>query len=346
MPLSARSFQNQDKAFKVAIMVYDQRSGSTLLAKKLNDHSSIVVTLESQFLLTIYKYKKNILDELSLKDLLRRIYNEKKFKFWGISDADLLDTLYPRLPCTKQIVVDAILRSYRQAYKPEAKYVIVKQGSPYHIQKYQKLIPDLKFLHIIRDGRAVLNSKLKSKDSESGRKMIVSTPFAAKLWAERVALPRHILEPRELYELHYEDLVASPENEMRGTFKYLGLDLTEGEETTGNSSYSTAIPPTQLHLHRNVAGPLLKERIYGWVNEVPRSSIICFERIAHDALIKNGYEPIYIATENYKNPIWGRCGRLDALFSQVKETLLLKLGRTIRKLKNKFAETMVARGYN
>jgi hypothetical protein len=104
-----------------------------------------------------------------------------------------------------------------------------------------KIFPDAKFIHIIRDGRAVAFSILKKREKEG-----ISTVFLDSLervlgskyrpdrsllfnyglgWAELVRRAREASEfgPGSYYEIRYENLVASPKQEFKKIAEFCEL---------------------------------------------------------------------------------------------------------------------------
>jgi hypothetical protein len=128
-----------------------------------------------------------------------------------------------------QLRLDAIV----DPAKPDLRFVGEKDPEhAIHFPTLDKLFPEGKFLHIIRDGRGVLVSawhhNVRSKDEEERRTeldhLLILT---AREWADRVRRARETgrqLGPDRYFEVRYEDLVAEPEPWMTRILTFLGAD--------------------------------------------------------------------------------------------------------------------------
>lgn len=105
-----------------------------------------------------------------------------------------------------------------------------------HIRELDRLFPEAKFIHIIRDGRGVFLSawhhNVRSKYAELERLDFDGfLDITATEWAERVQAARSAgrdLGYGDRYiEVRYEDLVADPRAEAARLFAFLGADADE-----------------------------------------------------------------------------------------------------------------------
>ena len=88
------------------------------------------------------------------------------------------------------------------------------------------MFPAAKFLHILRDGRAVVNSM-----STSGFSAEWASNFetACDAWAHYATVGRRFQadNPARALEVRYENLVADPNTELRRVFEFLGEEHCE-----------------------------------------------------------------------------------------------------------------------
>ncbi|MGH9858080.1 MAG: sulfotransferase family protein [Acidobacteriota bacterium] len=104
-----------------------------------------------------------------------------------------------------------------------------------------RIFPDAKFIHIIRDGRAVAYSILNKKGEANPTMFLLSLkkilgdryrPERSELfnygraWAELVSKAREasVFGPDRYYELRYEDLITRPHNEIKRITDFCGVD--------------------------------------------------------------------------------------------------------------------------
>ncbi|HET6330991.1 MAG TPA: sulfotransferase [Holophagaceae bacterium] len=103
-----------------------------------------------------------------------------------------------------------------------------------HLANLDKLFPEAKFLHIIRDGRGVFISawhhNVRSKDVNLERLGFDDfLDITAKEWADRVRRAREAGKQlgERYFEVRYEDLVADPETWMKRVLDFLGASADQ-----------------------------------------------------------------------------------------------------------------------
>jgi omega-hydroxy-beta-dihydromenaquinone-9 sulfotransferase len=125
----------------------------------------------------------------------------------------------------------------------------------FRVRLLNSIFPDAKFIHIIRDGRAVAFSLLNKKVDGAtslillvGFKDILGDKYQHKrseLYNYGLAWTEYVTKAREAsavakgryYEVRYENLVREPHNELRNIIDFCELD--------GYSEFEQKIPPTQ-----------------------------------------------------------------------------------------------------
>lgn len=113
----------------------------------------------------------------------------------------------------------------------------------------RRIFPEARFIHVIRDGRAVANSFLqmpwwqgyRGPDAwswgplpadyareweESGRSFAVLAGLEWKMLMDAFDAARELVPEPQWLEIHYEDFVAEPREHMRAMLDHLGLDWT------------------------------------------------------------------------------------------------------------------------
>lgn len=93
----------------------------------------------------------------------------------------------------------------------------------------KNLYPDCRFVHVIRNGIDVVNS-LKVSYLNGFKWCGKDLKTRSKLWSDLVTIGKEFgsaLRASEYIELHYEDLVAEPETEIKKLLKKLNLEWNE-----------------------------------------------------------------------------------------------------------------------
>ncbi len=97
-----------------------------------------------------------------------------------------------------------------------------------HIATLARLFPRARFVHVVRDGRAVVASLLEQDwaDPESGRRLAVcqEAEAAARYWVEALLRGRREASAAvgRVLEVRYEELVTAPEAQLQRVLAFLG----------------------------------------------------------------------------------------------------------------------------
>jgi hypothetical protein len=149
-----------------------------------------------------------------------------------------------------------------------------------------KIFPNAKFIHIIRDGRDVANSVLKLP---WGPTDLIG---AAEWWNEYIRLARSVgavLGEDKYTEVKYEDLVQEPERELRRLCEFVDEKFDESMLNYHQSS-NIAIPESRKAQHHNSGEPPKKSRTYAWKREMSNTDVDMFSDYAQNSLMAVGYE--------------------------------------------------------
>ena len=283
----------KEKNKEITFLCYLNRSGSTYLAKLLDEYEEIGVTIESPFPDGII-YKELIIK--NKKQLVKKVLNVYNFKFkeWGISPKELIKIILKKnkYPVKFHEIFFDIIKLYLDKNKPNSKKYIYKSSWNYLInhKKVFKNYPNSKFIFIIRDGRAIYNSQKKSLASNNLKPMS-ENPIKTALLFKKISKCLKSLRCNDwLYVVKYENLIKNKEKEIDNILKFLGVKTTTKTKT--KDLYYKKIPEKQKHLHNNLNKPPLKERIYAWKKELKKEEIYIFQKVAGASLIDFGYDII------------------------------------------------------
>jgi len=147
------------------------------------------------------------------------------------------------------------------------------------------LFPAAKFIHLVRDGRAVVASIRKLDwglhDIHRG----------SQWWASQVGngLAAEQLLGDRLIRVRYEDLVAEPEKTLRSISAFLELDW-EPEILSGSGFDLPTYTETQ---HRLIGGEPEPSRISAWKEELSAREVEVLESVAGNLLPCLGYPTVY-----------------------------------------------------
>jgi hypothetical protein len=272
---------------KMVFLLYDSRSGSTYLSALLNRYKDVSVSLESAFVTHIIEYSGAIERE-NIDAVIAYLQKEVQFRELELD----LDTLKRSLletgnTLTKKTLIQSIIQQYFSRRDPEAGCYIIKHPPFAYLSTVVSMFPDVQFLHIIRDGRAVFNSKKKTT-SLSGNKMVVNPLKAAWDWQLKLKKAAHF--EKRTTTIFYEDLIQDQEQ----TLQYILDNLHIAEEgrtiTKKQSDYFHRIGRAQKGLHQNVSKSPQTDNIHKWKQELSSAEIKVYNYINQAYLRKYNYK--------------------------------------------------------
>jgi hypothetical protein len=157
-------------------------------------------------------------------------------KYFGTYDYTTEDDLTPEMSAYYRKNVMAVQNLWKRP-----RFINKNLQHCVRVRIFERIFPDAKFIHIIRDGRAVAYSILKKKDEANPTMFLLSLkkilgsryrPERSELfnygraWAELVKKAREAsaFGPGRYYELRYEDLITRPQDEIKKIIDFCELD--------------------------------------------------------------------------------------------------------------------------
>jgi len=263
-----------------------QRSGTTMLGSLLGAARNVVAIPEAQFVADLAPADPAARGELS--EMLGRIERHYRFRIWK----HRLDGRQPQGGGTHADAVRWLVADYAAAQGcPEPIHWIDHQ--PGHVREIERLaahFPNLRVIHMVRDGRAVAASIL---PLDWGPNRIHS---AANFWAQRVAMGlalRNYLGEERWHQVRYEDVLTDPHGQLRRICGFLGIDyepsmieangfrvpdftrqqhslVGQRPDRSRLDGWRTTLSPRQVEIFEALVGPLLTYLGYGRDHDCPR----------------------------------------------------------------------------
>jgi hypothetical protein len=276
------------------------RSGTTLLRFMLDAHPLLAIPPETGFLAPVASQA----DALSIKDLHNTITTYHP-DFPGWSDFGLDAELYEsRLQQIDPFSVAEGVRDFYSLYAEKHGKIRYGDKTPMycqHMPEIQSLLPEARFIHIIRDGRDVALS-LRKAWFAPGRDM---TTLAA-YWSELVRTTQKAgASMRKYLEVRYEAIVNNPERVLKSICEFIRLDFSPSmlrywertpqrlKEHGLRRSPDGSLVVTherRLEQQRLTMQPPQEDRIFAWRTEMSGADRSEFDRIAGDTLGELGYD--------------------------------------------------------
>lgn len=265
------------------------RSGTSLVRAMLNHHPQIAIPLESFFIVDYFKAPQNI----SLNTLKKLIIHEPEIKEWGLKLA-----LHDIVRCnSKKELVDII----NTLYMTKNKKKIWGQKTPRFIRYwklFKKIYPKSKFIHLIRDPRATVNSLINSNAHFS------NCLYASQRWNMDVKYGLDLKEkhPKDVLEIRYSNLIKNPKKELVKICKFLGINYSRQMmkyDSTGSKEYSPYYRKIHRHLNKKPETKLIDR----WKKELSKREIELVESINQKLMKKLNFELIHNRPKKNKNLI-------------------------------------------
>ncbi|MFA0961295.1 sulfotransferase [Roseivirga sp. BDSF3-8] len=252
-PLSGKAEANNQ--FPPFFIIGSGRSGTTLLRKVLSNHASIIIPPETDSL--IIDSVKYYLDQRKLpwivraREIISMWQKASSFSYWNIELEPLLGKFEKADTSSHSLsyILHAIYLQYAAQFKPGA----FRWGdkTPYltfGMEWVKMVFPQARFIHMLRDGRAVVSSKLKAKRYNS-------LEPAAHRWNESLELIQRFEKkhgPGNVHTVKYEDLVANPEQICRQVCQFLALDFQPSMLSEESDIQGDIVLPHHANVFNNI----------------------------------------------------------------------------------------------
>jgi hypothetical protein len=267
-----------DRAAPFPFIVACGRSGTTLLRAMLERGGEIAIPPESYFPVSMApRHAGAAFDPAAFTAQLRA---NVRFREWDVPAPDVSRaTGYPD-------ALRAVYAGYARAHgAPRAG----DKTPPFvlHIDLLAELLPESRFVHLIRDGRDVARSLVRTSFGPNG------LARAAEIWTRRVGRGRASgdrLGSGRYLEVRYEALVARPERVLREVCAFAALEYRD--EMLRPEEGDTSVPDAERPHHANLGRPVT-QGLRDWRRDMPDADVAVVEAVAGDLLTELGYDRRY-----------------------------------------------------
>ena len=287
----------------------ENRSGTTVLSVILDSHPALVCGPELDFLdpENLGPHVLACCDMLAAADPRVRgtgvetadprwqlgVQFVKQCHRFGVEPEELRELVASQMAATggrldsfedRCLLIDA-LGQLRRAGQGALRWGIKIQRLIAQGDAFARSWPEAQFVHIIRDGRDVAASHLRS-----GRPWAYqSVAEAAAGWLSVVDRVRDVVPPRQVFELRYEDLVADVASAVEPLLEFLGLPWDDAVLRHGELPHSLFDHP-----HGHPSATAARTRVNASAVGQYRSDLstdqrVEFERLARGSLERLGY---------------------------------------------------------
>ena len=212
---------------------------------------------------------------------------------WNIPEKTILNlSSQKNFPMQGTELVTILLSAYRNIYKPKAKLIIYKACPfmPWHINESISHSPEIKYIHIIRDPRAVYSSQKKSIDPFSGKPYSSSPLKTAMEWKKAVtSFSQHKRE--NTIQVKFEDLVQNSIKTLNTIIK--SLHVSNKKELQDVILFKDRMESVDREFHRQINEKPNPSKIEAWKNSLSEKEIKKIEYYLNKLLSIENYKNIY-----------------------------------------------------
>lgn len=299
-PVTARGARAQGLGARFAdcapiFVVGAPRSGTSLLARMLDAHPAIGLADELCFFDIVLGARSQVpeLDRPErIEHFLELLPRMDHVRYWADGEA-LIAAAAERLRADP---APSYARFYRHLMEARAAAVGARrfgEKTPWnvrHLDALEALFPDARFVHIVRDPRAVVASKRKLPRTST------DVLTNAVKWSIDVAAAGRYLDgsserAARLLEIRYEDLIRTPERVLRGVCDFLG----EPFDAAMLAYAELGAPAFRDQPYREgVLRPLFDSSLEAWRRDLSPAQVWLVQRLTRAGMARYGYpaEPV------------------------------------------------------
>jgi sulfotransferase family protein len=274
------------------------RSGTTLLRLMLDSHPELTIPPETHFVPDVIgAYNEG---RYSPQEIAKVMVESRRWADFQISERKLrreLDRLRPLV--RPEVPVRTFYRLYAQK-QGKPRWGDKTPGYATKMRRIKRILPEARFIQIIRDGRDVAVSL---RDRNAG----LTIEQVARRWRHRINRTRRAAEHVPDYiEIRYEDLVADPEATLRRICAHIELDYSprmldyheRAEDRLSEISQPLAAEEdkrglsasSRIEAHALTSEAPRTDRSERWREEMSAAEVAVFEEHAGELLADLGYE--------------------------------------------------------
>ncbi len=276
-------------AFEPFFLTGAPKSGTTWLGKLLDAHPEINCRGEACVHHFALGLVKTVQEYRALLARRRQVVTDSN-DFPDMKWSDVLTLIRTFILLRLQAIADPNKPGLRFVGEKDPEHAV-------HFPNLDRLFPEAKFIHIIRDGRGVFISawhhNVRAQDENLKRLGFDDfLAITAKEWAERVQAARKAALPlgKRYFEVRYEDLVAEPTVWMKQILEFLGAEASpETIQACVEAASFEKLSQGRKAGEEDKASFFRKGDPYEWKQQLTPAQIRRFEALAGGTLRELGY---------------------------------------------------------
>jgi hypothetical protein len=286
------------KDIPIFFIIGRPRSGTTLLRALMDAHPNVIIPIEYPFILNLGKRYKNVKnwDHKTIDRFLEDMKLIWQFKISKIDIEALRNDLYTISGKNDYLTIcKAVILNCPRVFEKKDIQLVGDKNPGYSIYfKYLYKITGnkAKYLFLTRDYRDQFLSL---------RKTIYDFPYIAiptRRWKQAIKYFIKISkkQPGLFYTLRYEDLVTSPETELKKVTDFLsiGFDPNVLKFHEHKEEFLRMYPEQTLNgIHKSLLNPITPDKIGTWKQKLKPLQLKIADTVAGRYADKFNYERVY-----------------------------------------------------
>jgi Sulfotransferase family len=280
------------------------RSGTTVLRLMLDAHPELAIPPETQFIPQLIDASKAPGDPAA--NVANMLTEHRRFGDFGFTEEEVRENFSAIQPFDLTEALRYFFRTYAER-QGKPRWGDKSPGYGWTMERIDRILPEARFIHLIRDGRDVSLSLMARKEDPP------PPARQARHWKSRVAKTRDQgTRVRHYLEVRYEDLITDTESTLRRVCEFIRLDfdpqmlryyeraeermseikrdMEPGFDLRSDTSRGSVSGERRVAIHRLTTEPPRTDRIGVWRREMPDQHRAEFERVAGELLSDLGYE--------------------------------------------------------
>lgn len=265
------------------------RSGTTLLQTMLLSDPSVVLPPETKFYPAIethgWTHRLDLTTDADFAKAVPLVWEDQARRGLECDRA-----IFERFAAAAPRTWDGLFLAYLAAFAEPSGATRVGEKSPVHthyVGSLSESFPDAKFIHMVRDPRAVVLSRIKAGfGSNLVEPNVHRWRRAAEMHrdhAERLGSDRYLL-------VHYEQLVSDQRETLGRVCEFLGIELTDAmleHHKRGDKGF----PERSREWMENTTKPVFTSSIEKWKSELKPTHAAMIDAALGEHVGAMGYEP-------------------------------------------------------
>jgi len=221
----------------------------------------------------------------ALERLIDDLLAHESFGRWGLDGAEVAEALRAAGPATFPDAVRAYYAAYARAHgKP--RYADKTPIFALHIPLLAAMFPEAVFVHVVRDGRDVVLSRM---EASWGSKQLEHETLQWRSHIRTARLDGSALGAARYCEIRYEELVDRTEEIARRLCRFIGAEFDPAMLSYYERSQALVAAMVYPEEHGNLMRPPTKG-LRNWREQLVGPQLALFEALAGDTLRLFGYE--------------------------------------------------------